>query len=330
MAEGATDEVEVRPITPSDTEGVTALVGRCYGDAYPKPVMYRPDELAGLVASGEHGGAVAIAGDRVIGHMAYTWPSPGATVVEAGTTVVDPEWRGKGLMSRLAFALAELLVADGAVGFVHFPTTAHTVMQKASLSAGGRETGIMLAYLPADGRGPGTDGPEDSRLAVTVVYQPVVEAPAREIFLPDRYAGLLSGIAAALGLSRNTAGPLISPEAESRLEQRFEASRALERVSVERIGDELDGRVVEILDGSPARLVHVDLRMDDPGIDWAVERLRPLGFAFAAWLPGWTDCDVLRLQRLADPSEAELSPTLHSSEARSLMELVEEEISGPG
>ncbi len=54
-----------------------------------------------------------------------------------------------GLKGRLGLALGEVLVSEGAVGFIHFPTTAHPVMQRALLSAGGRETGVMLAYLPA-------------------------------------------------------------------------------------------------------------------------------------------------------------------------------------
>ena len=78
------DEVEVRPLEPADTPGLRELIERCYGDAYPKPVMYRPDELAGLIRSGEHSGVVAVSGEEVVGHMAYTWPDPDATVVEAG------------------------------------------------------------------------------------------------------------------------------------------------------------------------------------------------------------------------------------------------------
>lgn len=319
------DVIEVRALVPGDAEGVSGLVERCYGDAYPKRVMYETSALAKRIRSSEHNGVVATAGGSVVGHMSYSWPASDATVVEAGTTAVDPEWRGKGLMNKLALALAESLVSDGAVGFVHFPTTAHVVMQKASLGAGGRETGIMLAYLP-----PGVSGvasvDDDPRLAVTVVYQPVAESPAQLVCLPRRYEDLVLGMAEGLGLDREATQPLRRPDAEGLVEINQDPSRDLVSFVVDRVGTDLAAQVNSAIEASSARLAHADLPMNDPGIDYAVERLRPLGFGFAAWMPGWAGCDVLRLQRVEDPSESELSPELFSPEAEDLMALIRSEI----
>ena len=322
------DGVELRPLEPADTPGLRELIERCYGDAYPKRVMYEPDALAKLIRSGEHSGVVAVSGEEVVGHMAYTWPDPDATVVEAGTTVVDPEWRGRGLMNRLALALAEQLVADGAAGFIHFPTTAHPVMQKASLGAGGKETGILIAYLPPGLQEPGGDEAGDRRLAVTVVYQPVVEAPGQRIHLPIRHAELILGLAGELGLSREPvegSGPAAD---ETRLERALDPQRDLERVRVERIGRDIPATMSSILEDTDARLIHVDLPMNDPGIDEAGEALRPLGFGFAAWLPGWAGHDVLRLQWIDRPADADLSPDLYSPEAGALMDLIRTDLLG--
>ena len=48
-------------------------------------------------------------------------------------------------------------------------------------------------------------------------------------------------------------------------------------------------------------------------------------FVFAAWLPAWAGHDVLRLQYLAAPSDADLAPTLYSPEARALMAVIRSE-----
>ncbi len=199
------DDVEVRAIAPADAQGVSDCIVRCYGDAYPKRVMYRPDELATLIGSRAYNGVVATAGPGVVGHIGFTWPTSESTVVEAGTTVVDPSCRGMGLMGRLALALVELLATEGAAGFIHFPTTAHPVMQRASLSAGGRETGVMVAYLPAATRDLAMGALTEERVAVTVVYQPVLNAPAQSIHLPRRYSAMILGFADGLGLSRSAA-----------------------------------------------------------------------------------------------------------------------------
>jgi GNAT superfamily N-acetyltransferase len=323
------NDIEVRPMTPGDAPGVSECIVRCYGDTYPKRVMYRPEEVAMLVRSGAYNGVVAASGAEVVAHIGFTWPTRASTVVEAGTTVVDPGFRGQGLMGRLGVALAEALAAEGAVGFIHFPTTAHPVMQRASLSAGGRETGLMLAYLPAEARDTAMGAVGEERLAVTVVFQPVLKAPSQDIYLPRRYDGLIRGFADGLGLSRSAAGPFRMPSGESQLESGFDASRGLLRISADRIGADLATTVARVAATHAAGLVHVDLPMDDPAIDHAVEELRRSSYAFAAWLPGWAAHDVLRLQHVASPSDGELSPSLFSPEARALLAVIRTELLRP-
>jgi len=264
----------------------------------------------------------------VVGQIGFTLPTPASTVVEAGTTVVDPGARGQGLMGRLALALFEAVAAQGAAGFIHFPTTAHPVMQRASLAAGGRETGVMLAYLPPQARDLELGAQGAGRLAVTVVYQPVAAAPAQRIHLPRRYAELILDLADALGLGRSEAGPPRTPAGESLLEHGSDAARGLERIAVERIGADIDAAVSSLASATAAALVHVDLPMNDPGIDHAVELLRRSGFAFAAWLPGWAGHDMLRMQQPASPSESELAPALFSPRAGALMRMIRAELSG--
>ena len=325
---GLAETAEVRPIRPEDSPMLARLVTRCYGDGYPKRVMYEPDELAAIIRSGDHNGVVAEARGEVVGHMAYLWPTSDAAVVEAGITVVDPEWRGKGLMGRLALAMGESAVADGAIGFVHYPTTAHEVMQRASLSSGGRETGIMLAFLPPETRDRAIAEPGDHRVAVTVVYQPIADAPAQELFVPGRFEELVLTLAGELGVRRSAAQPLREPEGDTVLEHSLDSSLGLQSMRVERVGTDIAERVSAGLDGSGTRVTHVDLPMDDSGIDYAVEQLTPGGFAFSAWLPYWNGHDVLRLQRIVDPTPPELHPSLFSSESESLMKVIRPDLLG--
>lgn len=320
------DDIDVRPLTPADARGVSHCLARCYGDSYPKRIMYESDRLAALVRSGAYGGVVAVAGTDVVGHIGFSRPASASTVVEAGTTIVDPGRRGAGLMGRMGQELGTLLASAGAAAFIHFPTTAHPVMQRASLAAGGRETGIMLAYLPPDARDRAIGGPRAGRLAVTVVYQPLLEAPAQSIHLPGRYADLILGLAEALGLGRSAAAAARAPTGASRLARVLDAPRGLERISLDRIGADLAGHLPASAATAGAGPVHVDLPMNDPALDHAVELLAERAFAFAAWLPGWAGHDVLRMQRVADATDAELSPRLCSPQARDLMSMIRAEL----
>ena len=122
---------------------------------------------------------------------------------------------------------------------------------------------------------------------MTVVYQPLLKAPSQDIYVPRRYDGLIQHFADGLELSRSAAVADRTPIRESQLGSAFDASRGLLRISVDRIGADLATAVTSVVKTHAAGLVHVDLPMNDPAINDAVEGLRRASFAFAAWLPGW-------------------------------------------
>ena len=319
-------ETTIRRIEPSDAAGLSACIRRCYGDSYPKRVMYEPVALAEQIRSRVYNGVVATAGAEIVGHIGYNRPNQAATVVEAGTTVVDARCRGAGLMGRLASVLRENIIADDASGFVHYPTTAHTVMQKASLQSGGFETGVMLAYLPSEARDLTIGGSGEDRLAVTVVYQPLVEASAREIFLPHRYHDHIANVAKSLQLRRTFTHPQTEPTGKTNMRRTAEMSGNLERLTVEHIGNDFADVVVSATANSDASLIHVDLTMNQPEIGHAVEAALAAGFAFSAWLPGWNESDVLRLQLLKYPTANELYPILYSPPANDIVALIRSDL----
>ncbi len=323
------DEINIRTMESADAVGLSACIRRCYGNAYANRLMYEPTVLADQLRMRAYRGVVAIDGADIVGHIGYNLPTLSATVVEAGTTVVDPSYRGAGLLGRLAQALRENVIADGAVGFLHYPTTAHTVMQKASLKSGGCETGIMLAYLPPEARDLAIGGSGEDRLAVTVVYQPLAETPAQAFFLPDRYGDLITGFAERLQLCRTSAGDRAKPAGSTKLRQVADHHSRRDRFIVDQVGDDLIERIASAIEASDAGVSHVDLAMDQPTVDHAVEKLRKLGFVFCAWLPGWNESDVLRLQFLKRPTTGELHPNLHSPAADQLAVLIRSELQEP-
>lgn len=320
------DEIEIRKMKPSDAVGLTDCIRRSYGDAYPKRTMYDPIGLAEQVKSQGYSGVVAVSGVSIVGHIGYSRPNPAASVVEAGTTVVDASHRGTGLMGRLAAVLGESIVADGADGFVHFPTTAHPVMQKASLRSGGCETGLLLGYLPAEARDLTIGGSGEDRLAVTVVYQPLIQTTMRTIFTPDCYHDLIAGFATQLRLDRILERSTVDPSGKTSISAYTDLHRKLERLTVKRIGHDFAETVRSASSNINAMIVHVDLPMDQPELHYAVEALRAAGFVFAAWLPGWNESDALRLQWLRNPQANELRPTLHSTPANDLAALIRSEL----
>ena len=95
------------------------------------------------------------------------------------------------------------------------------------------------------------------------------------------------------------------------------ARRSLQHVHVERAGHDLAKWI-----DSAAAVTHVDLCLDDPGVEAAVSVLRDQGFFFCAVMPESAHTDVLRLQRLASPSPESFAPKLANEGARRLLTFI--------
>src|SRR5262245_45838601 len=94
------DEVELRRLASDDVPALIACVRRCYGESYPEPDFYEADVLRGELDAGRLLGAVGLVGSRVVGHLGTRIPLPGDAVGETVAGIVDPDYRGLGLMSR--------------------------------------------------------------------------------------------------------------------------------------------------------------------------------------------------------------------------------------
>ena len=89
------DEITVRTMDSADSVGLSDCIRRCYGNGYANRLTYEPTVLTEQLNSRAYRGVVAVDGHDIVGHIGYNFPTPFATVVEAGTTVVGPVYRGR-------------------------------------------------------------------------------------------------------------------------------------------------------------------------------------------------------------------------------------------
>ncbi|MEZ5553304.1 MAG: GNAT family N-acetyltransferase [Pseudomonadales bacterium] len=347
------DEQTQRPITvrrlrAADARSLSECFRRCYGETYPADIFYDTGKLHGAIASGQLRSVVAVtAGNRVVGHTGLTIRHPQARAIEAGNTIVDPDYRGHGLLGRLGAALTDLCSSAGYIGYLHYPTTAHDIMQKRSVSGGGVETGIMLGYIPAETDYRAVDR-QQGRLAATVVYQPMpgAAAPLREgekdgstpaptselsptppsslrvCHAPARYRTLLETLFAATALSRNFLPGDAVWKPVSDIRHQFYPRRGLLQLYLQSSGADLVDRVLSLCGQTQPAIVHADLPLDDPGIDATVDALIGLGFRFCALLPEFAHTDLLRMQWLTGTDPRLHAPSLANPDARALLEVI--------
>ncbi len=323
----------VRTLAPQDAEDLTSCVVDCYGRSYPKRHLYDRDLLADSVRNGTYSGVVVVdrSNSMLVGHIGWVRHATTALTVEAGTTMIRPDYRGRGLLKALGLALHTQLKQSGFPGYLHFPTTAHTVMQRASVSSGGVETGLLLGYLPASLDVAGFTGPRARRLAVTVAYQPLGESPMCTIGAASEVeAAWLAAVAHQLGLQRTVTVTTDEPiEGASQLTSSYDAARDLLTLNVGRVGRDLSESVSIAASEHPCLLVHVNLDAADAVASWAFREMASSGFVFGAWLPGWFGSDAIRLQKINNQQVVDLQPDLFTAEAQALLERITAQLPSP-
>lgn len=321
----STQDITIRRLVADDGLALSQCFQRCYGLSYAVADFYDPAAIRARLEDGTLRSVVAVTSSgAIVGHIGLTIRDPRARTVDAGNSIVDLRYRGQQLIVRLARGIVELCCESRFLGFHHYPTTAHPIMQRFAVESGGIETGIMLDYIP-----PGTEyheieeGPQHDRPAVVVVYQPLEHAPAREVFAPEVLKDLIVVIYARCQLLRTVGHGRCSllPSVPTRMQSAHDRRRGLLRIDVTQVGEDLRDRVRAAIAGIDVPVCQIDLRMAEPATPTAVEVLREFGFFFSAVLPEYLDGDVLRLQRVA--SETLPSPELVTDDARQLLAVIE-------
>lgn len=321
------DDITVRLVTPQEASLLIGLIRSCYGETYIDTSFYDETAVSELLASRRlHSiGAFTDAG-QLVGHMGITLRPHGGITADAGMTLVDPRFRGRGIARRVAVGLAEQSMALGLVGVHDYPVTVHAATQR--IGAGfGVDTGLMLANMPGDVVFQEMETPTpDSRTSSLIRWLPFGLAPERSVYLPERYREQLRALYAEAHLTRTV---LQSDEDlgdhESQLEQAYDERRQILRLSVTRAGSDLAATVgveTRAAANRGALVAHVDLPLGDPATPACTESLRAQGFSFAGLLPEYRDGDVLRMQWLADSVDDTAFSVLSTDATRAIETLV--------
>jgi serine/threonine-protein kinase RsbW len=269
---------------------------------------------------------VAVRDQALIGHTGIRVHHPGARICETGNTVVDPAARGQGLLKRLGAALRERVLREGYSGYVHYPTTAHEIMQRASVTGGGTETGIMLAYI-AETTAYEAFQQRPGRLAATVAFQPYSTLPTRRVWIPHRYEGLLRSLYRQAGLDRQleVGGPVEPSAGPTRMDSAIHSDRGVLSLYLERGGRDLKAQAAGLIAAHSPVITHVDVPLAEPALESSVTALCDLGFIFCGLLPEFAEGDVLRLQHLHNPTREDFYPDLVNPGALELGRLMRAE-----
>jgi len=323
----ADDDIAVRLLAPEEASLLIALIRRCYGDTYIDPSFYDETVAGELLRSGKLHSIGAFTGaGQLVGHMGITPRPHGGITADAGMTLVDPAFRGRGIARSVAVGLAQQSIALGLVGVHDYPVTVHAATQR--IGAGfGVDTGLMLANMSGDVVFQEMETPSPgARTSSLIRWLPFGLAPERSVYLPERYREQIEALYAEALLSRT----LLQPDEpigvrEPDLERAYDERRRILRIAVTHGGSDVAAKIgAEIRDAAKrgCLIAHVDLLLGDPATPAASEALREQGFSFAGLLPEYRDGDVLRMQWLADSVDDDSFSILSTEATRAIESFV--------
>ncbi len=314
-------EITLRLMKPDDAVSLARCVYRCYGYTYSNGDVYFPDRMKELLESGLLISHIALNPEgEVIGHSAIRKDYPQAMVAERGQAVVDPRYRGHGLLNNLLSAVMKNAKRLGMYGTYSEGVTIHTFSQKAALAIGGKETGILLGFTPASMFFKKIqEGEREQRQAIVLMYTRLNDEPQRDVYPPFHHEGIIRRIYELNNYKRTVKGaadageqPELPPASQVDVSIQSDASRAFMHVA--QFGDDL----VELVKFRLRELclrridcIYLDLPLSNPGAQRFCANLEMLGFFFGGIIPELYDGDVLRLQYLNnvdfDPGKIEVA-----------------------
>ncbi|HEX7364099.1 MAG TPA: GNAT family N-acetyltransferase [Dehalococcoidia bacterium] len=300
-------QITIRPMRPEDSIDLARCVYRCYGYTYANPDVYFPDRVKELLESGLLISFVALSPDgEVIGHVSVRKEYPDARIGERGQAVVDPRYRGHGLLNKLIKTVVEHVRERGMYGTYGEAVTVHTYSQKAALSMGAHETGVLLAFTPATMLFKKIKEEREQRQAALLLYTRLSEEPQRDVYPPFHHRTIINHIYEANQLQRNIAKATQTKKdaaipASSLVDVKVQTDASRAFLLIKQYGTDIEELVKFRLRELCLRkidCVYIDMPLSDPSTPKFCASLEMLGFFFAGIIPEMYDGDVLRLQYL--------------------------------
>ena len=326
--------VEIRRLDEDDVPALIACTRRCYGESYPESDLYEPRYIRSELRARRLLSVGAVVGRRVVGHVGTRIQIPGDAVAETIAGIIDPEYRGRGLMLRMGGQMIADYHDLGIQATRHIATGAHDRTQRIIASSGGVATGVLLGHIPA-----GTDyrgiqhGFGDARIAAVVYFQAFGQLDPLDVHVPEQYAELVRDLYGQLELERRLVPPTRTSSADGSTLRcassvHHDTQRGISSLRFGSLAGDATRQPIEFVGEVLPRcqaIAYADVPIADRRAPQLLELLHERGFCFGALLPGTAVSEAIRMQRLSETSIAPRATVTASSGGRALLDWISRE-----
>lgn len=291
---------------PEDALGIARCYYAVYGDKFPIDYVYDPKAIIAVNEGDEHFTVVARTdkGD-VVGLIGVFRGGQQRSVYELGQLMVLKDFRnGKSIGYNLAaFAVNDLAAKIGAQAVFCEALCNHTISQKIADKLGFTSSALEVEVMPAEAFV--AEGGVKRKVSLLMGFKVLHDSP-QTIFLPDTYRDIFQQTYANFSMKRSIALHEETPSGDTECTSSVISGAGIVKVVVNRIGLDLIEHIFHtILKDKEDHIVHVQLRLTDPCVNWACNELKKGGFILGGLLPLWFEDDGMFMQRLPDGAHYE-------------------------
>ncbi|BCD62878.1 hypothetical protein NitYY0826_C1764 [Nitratiruptor sp. YY08-26] len=278
----------VRSFQEGDEVGITRLIYKNYGYTYFKDIFYFPEKIVQKERSGAIHSIVAQIDDKIVGHFALVMV-PNSNTAEIGIAVVDPNFKGMGIMKAMFEKLIQKAKELGLSALFGEAVTFHPYSQRANARFGFAPSALQLGEVHQMVRLKGHKYPFRDTRGATVVEYLVFKRTLRKIFIPKRYQEWIQKTYELCNV------PFAKAQGEKTKEEiaiEHNAAFNITTIVIDGAGANFAERATAIFEEAVKKhpdMVYADICLQSvANIDKVVEALRKLGFFY---------CGVLFLRR---------------------------------
>jgi len=321
---------QIDRVAKEDAEDIAKLIYRSYGYSYVKEDVYFPKQNRLAIERGKKFGVLARTDKgRPVGYLVVI-KSGDSMVGEVGEAVVSPAHRRKGLMTRMLKELISISQKRGLRGLYGLALTTHEISQKANQAFGFTSVALPVAVTKGSrDRAARADHPQP--ISLLVDFLPLTKTWNRPLYLPAKYESILNRLYEqfdTVPASVPPEGHGFSDEGKTDMELKFTYRNNTAFLTVKRLGSTFRisaKSMLRSLNEVNLNAIFIDLPLQEPSIDEAVEFLNSNGFIFSGLMPmAHQQQDYFRMQKIMVPIDFDLIQT-YSETAGLLKELIRKE-----
>jgi len=323
-------EYILRLARPDDAEAISRLAFQSHGTVLFNEHIYYPDHVREMIQAKEMISVVAETVDNpeVVGHGALLRYAPDALVEELTFGFVTPRFRGRRCASQFAQFLEKNARNRGIYAIESFAVTSHVHSQRALLSHGYKECGILLNYSPASHSWGEEDACEPGRIADLMLLKYLEKFRDVPLYIPDHHRRMVEKIYSHHGITlRIGTDPddSIPPDSESHICTLSDFKEGWAVIKIIEYGSDSAAQIADRLTRACAQglaSIVLALPLANPATKTATATFEEMGFFFAGVGPDEEGNENLILQYVNTAKINLESIKVHSDFARTIVEYI--------